>query len=56
MRSTSEETVLHKTSVFRKFVIFTLSGTFWEGDFGCVLKDFFRLIIILAWNRDGKCC
>ena len=50
-RSTFEETVLHETSVFR-FVLRFLC--FWEGDFGCFLRDFNGVVKFLAWNRNGK--
>ena len=51
MRSTFEETVLHETSVLRKFEVF---GAFWEGGFGCFRRDFDGFVIFLAWSRDGK--
>ena len=53
MRSTFDETVFQQKSVFRKSEVFL---TFWEGDFGCFLKDFNGFVIILAWNPDEKCC
>ena len=39
---------------FQKIWRFFLA--FWEGGFGCFLKDFFGFVKMLAWNRDGKCC
>ena len=51
MRSTFEERVFPNKSVFGNVDVF---GFLLEGDFGCFLRDFFRFVIILAWNRDGK--
>ena len=53
MRSTFEETVLHKTSVFRKLYVFGLFRNVVLGVFEMFLFEFVR---ILAWNRDEKCC
>ena len=52
MRSTFEETVLHKTSVFGTFDVFL---TFCEGGFGCFRRDFCEFVNSLAWSLDGKC-
>ena len=56
MRSTFDETVFQQKSVFIKFGVFCLLGTFWEDGFGCFRKDFYGFVIILARNPDGKCC
>ena len=32
------------------------NSTFFECDFGCFLRDFWKCVRILAWSKDGKCC
>ena len=56
MRSTCEETVLHETSVFRKFDVLGLFGTVLESNLGRFRRDFDGFVIILARNPDEKCC
>ena len=53
MRSTFEETVLHETSVLRKFDVV---GVLLEGGVGCFRRDLDGFVIILARNPDEKCC
>ena len=54
MRSTFQETVFQQKLVFRECDVFDFVLALWEGGFGYFLRDFFGVVIILAWSRDGK--
>ena len=56
MSSTFDETVFQQKSVFRKFEVFVFfGGFFWKVVLGVSEKND-GFVIILAWNRDEKCC
>ena len=56
MRSTYDERVFRKKTVFKKLDVFGFFLDLLEGGFGCFRRDFDGYVTISARNPDGKCC